>query len=66
MIDKYIRRVQSKITELLWLIKHKQISIERISDEMVIIRGRFMFIDESILDFREQVTVNRLITDINI
>jgi len=56
MIDKYVHRVESKLSEFLWLIKHKQISIEKISDEMLIIRGRIVFIDESIVDFRELVT----------
>ena len=35
MSEKYIQRVESKLTEFLWLIKQKQISIEKISDEML-------------------------------
>ncbi len=43
MTDKYIRRLESKLSEYLWLIKHKQIAIEKISDDMVILRGRLVF-----------------------
>jgi hypothetical protein len=50
MIDKYIRRVESKLSECLWLVK---MSIEKISNEMVIMRGQLVFLDDSILKYDE-------------
>lgn len=57
MTAKYAEKVERKIEGLAWLIKSESINYDWVSEEMLIIRGRITFLDNSILDFRELVTL---------
>lgn len=53
MIQSYFNRVRSKLKEISPLIKTDYVSIEMVSADMGILRGKISFVDGSVLDFRE-------------
>ena len=53
MIHDYFTNVQNKIKAIQSLIKESKIEYRVVSPDMGIIKGKLIFIDNSILDFRE-------------
>lgn len=53
MILSYFGKIKSKVREIAPLIKSEGISFDMVSSEMGIIKGRIIFLDGSIFDFRE-------------
>jgi len=53
LIHDYFANVQQKIIEIQALIKDSEIEFRVISSEMGMVKGRLIFIDDTILDFRE-------------
>ena len=58
MIEKYKFRIEKKIESFNWLYIEHQFQIDNISDEMTILKGRFIFLDYSILEFNELISNN--------
>ena len=58
MIEDYFSKVKSKLNEIKFLIKSEITNFERISEEMGIIKGRLIFIDNSMLDLMELIGTN--------
>ena len=56
MIRDYFGEVEKKIEEIKWLIKKKNIEFSLVSEEMGIIKGKIVFVDNYSLDFRELVS----------
>lgn len=56
MIHKYFAEIQEKLTEIKSLIKDSIVEFRTVSSEMGIIKGKIMFIDGSILNFRELIS----------
>ena len=57
MIYDYFSKVQRKLEAIKWIIIEQSINFDFVSDEMGIITGRLVFIDKSILDFMELVSI---------
>ena len=55
MIRDYFSEVEKKLEEIKWLIKKKTIEFNLVSEEMGIIKGKIVFVDNYALDFRELV-----------
>lgn len=53
MIKSYFDKVRGKIKEISPLVKSESTSFDMVSPEMGIIKGRIVFFDGSIFDFRE-------------
>lgn len=53
MIKSYFDKVRGKIKAISPLVKSETISFDMVSPEMGIIKGRIVFLDGSIFDFRE-------------
>lgn len=53
MIQSYFNKVRIKLKEISPLIKTDHVSIEMVSADMGILRGKITFADGSVLDFRE-------------
>ncbi len=53
MIYDYFSKVQKKIEEIKWIIIEQSVNFDFVSNEMGIITGKLVFIDNSILDFME-------------
>lgn len=53
MIQAYFNKVRTKIKGLSPLIKSETIKFDMVSSEMGIIKGKIIFLDGSIFDFRE-------------
>ena len=56
MIHDYFSKVQKKLEAMRWLIIEQSINFDFISDEMGIITGKLVFIDNSIFEFMELVS----------
>ena len=56
MIQDYFSSVKGKINEIRSLIKLEVLSFDMISPEMGIIKGRIIFVNGSVFDFRELIT----------
>lgn len=53
MIQSYFDRVRGKLKEMAPLIKSESTSLDMVSAEMGILKGRLVLLDGSIFDFRE-------------
>ena len=58
MIHDYFSNVQNKIKAIQSIIKENNIEYRVVSPEMGIIKGKLVFIDNSMLDFRELIAEN--------
>jgi len=56
MIREYFCEVEKKLEEIAWLIKKKNIEFNLVSEEMGIIKGKIVFVNSNVLDFRELVS----------
>ncbi|OEU49116.1 MAG: hypothetical protein BA871_03785 [Desulfuromonadales bacterium C00003096] len=56
MIRDYFSDVEKKLEEVKWLIKKKRVEFSLVSEEMGIIKGKIVFVDNYSLDFRELVS----------
>lgn len=56
MIRDYFSEVEKKLEEIKWLIKKKTIEFNLVSEEMGIIKGKIVFVNNNGLDFRELVS----------
>jgi len=56
MIYDYFSKVQRKLETLKWIVVEQSINFDFVSDEMGIINGKLIFIDNTILDFMELVS----------
>ena len=56
MIRDYFSEMEKKLEEIKWLIKKKTIEFNLISEEMGIIKGKIVFVNNYVLDFRELVS----------
>jgi hypothetical protein len=56
MIKSYFDKVRNKIKEMSPLIKTESISFDMISAVMGIVKGRIVFLDGSMLDFKEIIS----------
>jgi len=56
MIRDYFSEVEKKLEEIKWLIKKKNIEFNLVSEEMGIIKGKIVFVNNNALDFRELVS----------
>ena len=56
MIREYFSEVEKKLEEIKWLIKKKNIELNLVSEEMGIIKGKIVFVNNNALDFRELVS----------
>ncbi|MBI3814799.1 MAG: hypothetical protein HY279_10110 [Nitrospinae bacterium] len=56
MIHSYFRRVRDKLKEISPLIKSENVTLDVVSADMGILKGRIVLLDGSILDFREIVS----------
>ena len=57
MIRDYFSEVEKSLEECKWLIKKKSIEFSLVSEEMGIIKGKIVFVNNYSLDFRELVSV---------
>lgn len=57
MIRDYFSEVEKKFEEIKWLIKKKNIEFSSVSEEMGIIKGKIVFVNNYSLDFRELVSL---------
>ncbi len=57
MIYDYFSKVQRKLETIKWIIIEQSVNFDFVSDEMGIIIGKLVFIDKSILEFMELVSV---------
>lgn len=57
MIYDYFSQVQRKLESLKWIIIEQSINFDFVSDEMGIITGKLVFIDKSIMEFMELVSI---------
>lgn len=53
MIENYQLRIENKFRKFEWLFIEHQLNINKISDEMLILKGRIVFLDFSVLEFSE-------------
>ncbi len=51
MIHDYFSKVQKKLDASRWIIIEQSVNFDFVSEEMGIITGKLVFIDNSILDF---------------
>ena len=51
MIHDYFTKVQNKLTEIHPLVKESNVDYRTVSPEMGLMKGKLVFIDDSILDF---------------
>lgn len=58
MIQSYFNRVRSKLKEISPLIKTDHVSIEMVSADMGILRGKIIFVDGSVLDVSSSEELN--------
>jgi hypothetical protein len=56
MIRDYFSEVEKKLEECKWLIRKKNIEFSLVSEEMGIIKGKIVFVNNYSLDFRELVS----------
>lgn len=56
MIHDYFSKIQKKLDASKWIIIEQSINFDFISEEMGIITGKLVFIDNSILDFMELIS----------
>ncbi|GAH38534.1 unnamed protein product, partial [marine sediment metagenome] len=56
MVREYFSEVEKKLEEITWLIKKKNIELNLVSEEMGIIKGKIVFVNNNALDFRELVS----------
>ncbi len=56
MIRDYFSEVEKKLEEVKWLIKKKSVEFSLVSEEMGIIKGKIVFVNNYALDFRELVS----------
>ena len=56
MIHDYFSKVQKKLDASRWIIIEQSVNFDFVSEEMGIITGRLVFIDNSILEFMELVS----------
>ena len=56
MIYDYFSKVQRKLETLKWIVVEQSVNFDFVSDEMGIITGKLVFIDNTILDFMELVS----------
>lgn len=56
MIHDYFSKVQKKLDASRWIIIEQSVNFNFVSDEMGIITGKLVFIDNSILEFMELVS----------
>ena len=56
MIYDYFSKVQRKLEAIKWIIIEQSVNFDFVSDEMGIITGKLVFIDNTILDFMELVS----------
>jgi len=57
MIRDYFSEVEKKLEEVKWLIKKKSVEFSLVSEEMGIIKGKIVFVNNYSLDFRELVSM---------
>ena len=53
MIHDYFSKVQKRLDTSRWIIIEQSVNFNFVSDEMGIITGKLVFIDNSILEFME-------------
>jgi hypothetical protein len=53
MIEKYLSRIEKKIKNYDWLFIEHELRIDKITHELIIMKGRLVFLDYTILDFRK-------------
>lgn len=58
MIEQYFANIRRKLNEIRSLIISDSIEFKRITDEMGIIKGRIVFINASIFEFKELVSMD--------
>jgi len=58
VIQSYFNRVRSKLKEISPLIKTDHVSIEMVSADMGILRGKIIFVDGSVLDVSSSEELN--------
>ena len=56
MIYDYFSKVQRKLETLKWIIVEQSVNFDFVSEEMGIITGKLVFVDNTILDFMELVS----------
>jgi hypothetical protein len=56
MIRDYFSEVEKKLEEIKWLIKKKTTEFNLVSEEMGIVKGKIVFVNNYALDFRELVS----------
>ena len=56
MIRDYFSDVEKKLEEIKWLIKKKTVEFNLVSEEMGIVKGKIVFVNNYALDFRELVS----------
>lgn len=56
MIESYFRQVTEKISEIRWMIRSERVNYKILSAEMGIIKGEIVFVNGSVLTFRERVS----------
>jgi len=56
MIRDYFSEVEKKLEEIKWLIKKKTVEFNLVSEEMGIVKGKIVFVNNYALDFRELVS----------
>jgi len=57
MIYDYFSKVQRKLEAIKWIVIEQSVNFSFVSDEMGIITGKLVFIDYSILEFMELISV---------
>ena len=55
MIYDYFSKVQGKLEDVKWIVIEQSVSFDFVSEEMGIITGKLVFVDNTILDFMELV-----------
>ena len=56
MIYDYFSKVQGKLEDVKWIVTEQSVSFDFVSEEMGIIIGKLVFVDNTILDFMELVS----------
>ena len=60
MIYDYFSKVQKKLEVIKWIIIEQSVNFDFVSDEMGLITGKLVFIDNTILDFMELVSAKEI------
>jgi len=56
MIYDYFSKVQRELEDVKWIVIEQSINFDFVSEEMGIITGKLVFVDNTILDFMELVS----------